>query len=309
MAARLRSLLGRLAPATIAESRSLAARLPGLLVEAREVAGAVAAGWHGRRQAGIGEDFWQFRPFESGEPVRGIDWRRSARGDTLYVREHERQNAHTVWLAVDVSASMAFRSDGAAASKCDRAVVLALALAELLSRAGERIGLVGDPQPVLSRLGAEAIAEKLSRCAGDGREALASADIRRHHDVIVLSDLIAPAEAIAADLEPIVAAGARAHLVAIADPVENDFPFAGRLRFVDPETGESLIAGRAETWREPYLDRLGRHRAGLRALAEGAGWTFRLHVTDRPAVEPLTGLAAALALRGGPAATQLSGRE
>ena len=52
MAARLRSLLGRLAPATIAESRSLAARLPGLLVEAREVAGAVAAGWHGRRQAG-----------------------------------------------------------------------------------------------------------------------------------------------------------------------------------------------------------------------------------------------------------------
>ena len=126
MAARLRSLLGRLAPATIAESRSLAARLPGLLVEAREVAGAVAAGWHGRRQAGIGEDFWQFRPFESGEPVRGIDWRRSARGDTLYVREHERQNAHTVWLAVDVSASMAFRSDGAAASKCDRAVVLAL---------------------------------------------------------------------------------------------------------------------------------------------------------------------------------------
>ena len=91
--------------------------------------------------------------------------------------------------------------------------------------------------------------------------------------------------------------------------LENDFPFAGRLRFVDPETGESLIAGRAETWREPYLDRLGRHRAGLRALAEGAGWTFRLHVTDRPAVEPLTGLAAALALRGGPAATQLSGRE
>ena len=106
-------------------------------------AATVAAGWHGRRRAGPGEDFWQFRPFMSGESMRGIDWRRSARDETLYVREREHENAHTVWLWADPSPSMLYKSAGATVSKESRALVLALALAELLSRSGERIAWPG----------------------------------------------------------------------------------------------------------------------------------------------------------------------
>ena len=59
----------------------MAARLPSLVVAAKKVAQSVMYGVHGRRRAGPGENFWQFRPFISGEPAAGIDWRRSARED------------------------------------------------------------------------------------------------------------------------------------------------------------------------------------------------------------------------------------
>ena len=276
-----------LSPEAVAAARGLAAALPDLLVEARRVASSVAAGWHGRRRAGPGEDFWQFRPFVTGESMRGIDWRRSARDDTLHVREREHENAHTVWLSVDLSASMDFRSD-AVASKRDRAVTLALALSELLSRAGERIGLVGDAEPTSRRDGAEVIAMKLARLGPvDADQAPAAA--RRRDDLILLSDFLGPEEqrdrllASLADLE------ARVHLVEIADPAEEEFPFLGRVDFVDPESGAHLLAGRAEAWRYNYLSARAAHRARLIA-ARRPGWSHTLARTDRPAVEALVAL-------------------
>ena len=81
----------------------LSRRLPALMVAARDVAATVMYGVHGRRRAGVGETFWQFRQFAWGEPVQRIDWRRSARDDRLYVREREWESAHTVWIWPDLS--------------------------------------------------------------------------------------------------------------------------------------------------------------------------------------------------------------
>ena len=61
------------------ESRSLAASLPRLMLEARRIAANVIHGVHGRRRAGAGESFWQYRRFVSGAPSQNVDWRRSAR--------------------------------------------------------------------------------------------------------------------------------------------------------------------------------------------------------------------------------------
>src|SRR4051812_30866081 len=105
-------------------ARSLAARLPELLVAARRIAANVMLGMHGRRHPGPGETFWQFRPYVMGEPARQIDWRRSAHDDHLYVREREWEAAQTVWLWADLSPSMDFRSRLSATTKLDRAVIL-----------------------------------------------------------------------------------------------------------------------------------------------------------------------------------------
>src|SRR5947199_5763322 len=132
-------------------ARTLAETLPRLILEARRIAATVIHGLHGRRRAGPGENFWQYRRFLSGEPARRVDWRRSARDDHLYVREQEWEAAHTVWLWPDRSPSMSFRSPLAQESKLDRALVITFALAEILVHAGERVGVPNLMRPTGSR--------------------------------------------------------------------------------------------------------------------------------------------------------------
>src|SRR6201993_2141579 len=111
------------------EGRTLAASMPRLILEARRVAASIIHGLHGRRRAGPGENFWQYRRFVSGEPASRVDWRRSARDDHLYVRELEWEAAHTIWIWPDRSPSMLFASQLAQDAKLHRALVIALALA------------------------------------------------------------------------------------------------------------------------------------------------------------------------------------
>src|SRR5437667_1644815 len=133
------------------EARSLAQTMPRLILEARRIAATVIHGLHGRRRAGRGENFWQYRRFLTGEPARRVDWRRSARDEHLYVREQEWEAAHTVWLWPDRSPSMAFKSELAQEPKLDRCLVVAFALAEVLVQAGERVGVPGLMRPTGSR--------------------------------------------------------------------------------------------------------------------------------------------------------------
>ena len=121
------------------QARSLAETMPRLILEARRIAATVIHGLHGRKRAGPGENFWQYRRFMSGEPARRVDWRRSARDDTLYVREQEWEAAHTVWIWADRSPSMTFTSHLAKESKLERTLVVAFSLAEILVQAGERV--------------------------------------------------------------------------------------------------------------------------------------------------------------------------
>ena len=137
-------------PATALRERAEAeaGRLPALLARADQLAGTVLLGDHGRRRAGLGDDFWQYRPAQMGDSKRMIDHRRSARGDQQFVREREWQIAQSVMLWIDQGASMRFCSEEARLpSKIERARLLGLAVAILLVRGGERVGLTGTTLP------------------------------------------------------------------------------------------------------------------------------------------------------------------
>jgi uncharacterized protein (DUF58 family) len=267
---------------------NLAEALPRLVVAARRASATVAHGLHGRRRSGVGENFWQFRRFGQGDPVGRIDWRRSARDDHVYIREQEWEAAHTVWLWIDRSRSMSFQSSLAPVSKVERAAVLGLALADLLVRGGERVGLLGLGRPTASRLAIEKLAQTLGH-AGDSSDHLPppGSPIARRAEAVLIGDLLAPEADIAATVGRLSGEGGRGHLIMIADPAEETFPFAGRTEFVDPDGALRLVAGRAEEWRAGYAERLSRHRAAVAEIARRHGWSFTIHRTDRPATEPL----------------------
>ncbi|WP_375464789.1 DUF58 domain-containing protein [uncultured Methylobacterium sp.] len=278
----------------------LGARLPRLVLEARRVSSMLAHGLHGRRRAGPGESFWQFRPFVNGEAAARIDWRRSARDDRLYVREREWEAAHNIWFWIDRSASMGFASDLAQAPKVERALVLGLALADAFVDGGERTGLLGLTRATASRKIVEGMAQALvADTAGLTQDLPPRAAPARFDEVILISDFLTPLDRIAGSVQEIAGRGSRGHLVLIGDPIEETFPFAGQAVLHDLESGFSLDVGDAGAWGEAYRARIQAHRAGLAEIARGQGWTLTLHRTDRPASEAALRLAMLVAAARG----------
>jgi len=272
------------------EARTLAETMPRLILEARRIAATVIHGLHGRKRAGPGENFWQYRRFLSGEPARRVDWRRSARDQHLYVREQEWEAAHTVWLWADRSPSMHFRSQLAQESKLDRCLVVAFALAEVLVEGGERVGIPGLMRPSASRNIIERMAETIVHDPTERASLPPSFAPAPQSEVVLLADLFSPIADVKRTLAQLSANGAHGHVVQIVDPVEEGFPFSGRIEFIDPEDGHSITVGRAEAWRAEYQARLERHRAEIRAETDRLGWSFIIHRTDRPASELLLAL-------------------
>src|SRR5437868_12230804 len=180
--------------------RTLAASLPRLILESRKIAATVIHGLHGRRRAGSGENFWQFRRFVSGEEARRIDWRRSARDDNLDGREREWEAAHTIWLWPDRSPSMSFASRLARESKLDRSLTIAFALAEMLVEAGERVGLPGLMRPTGSRAVIDRMAESLIHDPSERGSLPVGFAPASLSEIVVLSDLWSPIEEIRATL-------------------------------------------------------------------------------------------------------------
>jgi uncharacterized protein (DUF58 family) len=287
-------------PHAVGESQTLAASMPRLILEARRIAATIIHGLHGRRRAGSGENFWQYRRFVMGEPAARVDWRRSARDDFLYVREQEWEAAHTVWIWPDRSPSMAFRSPLAEDSKLHRALVIAFALADILVHGGERVGVPGLTRATGARNAVETISQTMIHDPGRRTSlpvAFAPAPLA---EFVMFSDLWSPFVEIKATIARLSAKGSLGHVVQIVDPAEETFPYAGRIEFVEPEGAGTITAGRAENWREDYQARVARHRAEIRAETERLGWSFIVHRTDRPATELLLKLHERLASeRGG----------
>lgn len=273
--------------AAVGKSRKLAARLPRLILEARRVAQTVIHGLHGRRRAGTGENFWQYRHFMNGEPSNNVDWRRSARDDHLYVREREWESSHTVWLWIDRSASMDFNSHLTEWSKLDRALVVAFALAEVLVQGGERVGIPGLMRPTANRNIIETMARVILHDPSEQPSLPPNFAPAPFSEVVLLSDLWSPIPEFQGILSQLAANGARGHVVQIVDPAEETFPYSGRVEFVDSESRGSITAGRAEKWRDDYQAIVANHRMALRAATDMSGWSFTVHRTDRGPTELL----------------------
>lgn len=304
-------------------AEAVAARLPPLLVAAERVAATVAQGVHGRRRAGVGEAFWQYRRYTPGDSVARIDWRQSARGRHTYIRETEWEAAQSVWIWRDTGPGMNWRSDPALPTKRQRADLLALALACLLIRGGERVGLLDTASPTPSpeperpaegrgglerlalRLDAEAKADRDAEAKADrstetkadrnGAETPAFTPLPRHAHLVLLGDFLDPIADIRQRLTAHAAAGARGHLLQILDPAEETLPYSGRVEFQavgHQRAGgrRSLTVPRVDALRDAYRQRLAEQRDELARLAASLGWTLGGHRTDRPPHQALLSL-------------------
>jgi len=262
-------------------AEGLAGRLPPLLARARHLAASVELGEHGRRRPGQGEAFWQFRRAQPGDPAYRIDWRRSARADKHYVQQKEWQAAQTVLFWVDPSDSMRFASSKTLPQKGELARLIALALATLLVRGGERVGLANGAPAMRGELALNRMAAALQAEPGSSEAPSDSnpADLPRRARAIFLSDFLS-------DIAPLEKAVTRAAdrgvsgiLFQILDPVEEAFPFHGRVVFEDMSGALEHDTQAAHDLRDRYLERLAARKDALSDLARRTGWQVQTHHT------------------------------
>ncbi len=296
------------APDPGGETRELARAARLLVLRSRREATGLFAGNYCSAFRGGGLEFEESRAYVPGDDVRDIDWNATARRGEAFVKRFREERDQTLWLALDVSGSMRFRS-GERSKARTAAHALALVSAAAV-RAGDRSALLCFDSRLRSELPpgrgaahgwrlirAASLAAGASAGATDLEVALRGvrARARRRAVVLLLSDFRDPrllAGAAAPGLRGALAELARRHdLVAgvVFDPRDVALPNAGPLRIADPERpGTSLVldSGSArvrERYRAAWLD----WRERLERELRGAGADLLWLPTERSPLHAL----------------------
>ncbi|CUX82767.1 MAG: hypothetical protein HLUCCA05_00600 [Roseibaca calidilacus] len=272
------------------KAEALAAPLPALLAQAEHLAASVLPGAHGRRRVGQGDEFWQYRPATTSDGAGRIDWRRSGRADAHFVRETEWQAAQTVTLWVDRAQAMAFTGSKDRVPKADRARLLGLALAVLLLKGGERVGLLPDMPPRMGRAQLEPLTLALAADDATDFGTPPTGAIPARSQAVFLSDFLGPTEELERTVAHAVAQRVRGVLVQILDPVEEEFPYQGRSIFESMSGALRHETLRANDLQARYRDRLAARKDALAALARKSGWQILTHHTNQPPSHALMAL-------------------
>ena len=274
-------------PPRAAASRAFAVdwgSLGPLRLKARALAEGLYSGAHRSVRKGAGVEFGGQRPYVPGDDLRFFDRRALLRHDRLMVREFETETDRALWLVVDATASMSYRSERAPGAKLAYAALMAATLARVALSSHDPVGLsfVGGASvhPVPAMSGREAFDRVVGVLEGAQAEGDATADAgamerslapiarraRRGSVIVLLSDLLdLPPRAREAFLQ--LATGGRALVVSrVLDPAERDLDFQGTVRLKALEGG-AVVEADPEVVRAGYQERL---------AAIGARWSEEL---------------------------------
>ena len=268
-------------PALVLNERADAAShtLPPLLVEAERIAATVMQGIHGRKRAGPGESFWQYRAYGFGDSTSRIDWRKSARSSHVFIRENEWEAANTLWLWAPVKVhgfQIPSQQDNQARPRLSHDPCTGEPRSSRPgARGADRQSAEGEPCP--RRTGAHghlAVAQR-------GASLPQSQHLQKFSSVVLLGDFLEKPEDIAATVRNLAARGVSGHIVQIVDPAEETLPYDGRIEFRDMDGPLKYLAGKTENLRDAYIEKFATQREAVRKIAHGVSWSFTLHHTDQ----------------------------
>src|SRR5437868_5222192 len=115
------------------------AKVRSLELQARLIVEGFLSGMHKSPYHGFSVEFAQHREYVPGDDLKHMDWKVYGRTGRYFLKQYEAETNLVLWLLVDVSESMQFRSGDV--SKYDYACMIAAALAYLTLRQQDSVGL------------------------------------------------------------------------------------------------------------------------------------------------------------------------
>lgn len=279
------------------------AALGHLELVARWVVDGFITGLHRSPRKGFSVEFAEHRPYQPGDDLRYLDWRIAARADRWVVKQYEEETNARAAVVLDVSRSMQWTGSPARLTKLAYAERLAAAIALLLLRQRDAVGLVRFDAGLRNVIPPRAQRAQWRRLVAafdepgggetsDVAGALAQAGriVRRPGFVVLLSDLLVDVEPVAETARTLHARGHEVLVVQIMDPAERDFLDAGEALYRDPESGVQLPAAPTDV-RTSYQATVQEAVAEWRGELGRAGARFAVASTDEPFGRPLRLLA------------------
>jgi uncharacterized protein (DUF58 family) len=268
-------------------------------IVARWVVEGFLTGLHRSPRKGFSVEFAEFRPYQPGDDLRYIDWKVVARADRWMIKQFEEETNTRATLVLDVSRSMDWSGSPARLTKLRYAEQIVAAIALLLIRQRDAVGLVRYDDRLRTVLPARARSVQWRRIVRALLEEAAGRDskmaeavkqaaklIRRPGLVIVISDLLVDADDMEQALRIARAVGHQVTVLHIMDPSERELDAPGEAIFVDSETDQEVAANVADVraaYRKTVEEALEEWRERLSAL----GATYEVIMTDQPFGVPL----------------------
>ncbi len=284
--------------ADLFDPASLAA-LGRIEIVARWVVDGFMAGLHRSPRKGFSVEFADYRPYQPGDDLRYIDWKIAARSDRWVVRQYEEETNLRATIVLDVSRSMAWGGAPDRLTKLEYAERLAAAIALLLLRQRDAVGLVRFDDHIRSavpprarhgqwRRVIAALEESGKGKASSAPEALQQAArlISRRGLIVLISDLLMDLPDVERAMRTLRAIGHDVTVLHILDPAERDLPAAGEALFVDPESDLSVPASVADV-RVAYQNTVTEVIDEWRSVLGSAGVSYEVVSTDAPFGVPL----------------------
>jgi len=213
-------------------------RLESLELKARTIVEGYVSGWHKSPYHGFSVEFAEHREYVPGDDLRYVDWKVFGKSDRYYLKQFDEETNFTCQILVDTSESMAYRSEAATWSKLDYARQLAAALAYLIVRQQDAVGLATFDRtvgrllrPASTPMHLRQLCSLLEQAEPAGESAIGpilhelAERFKRRGVVVILSDFFDDPAEVLLGLKHFHHRRHDVLLIQVIDPAEQDFPF------------------------------------------------------------------------------------
>ncbi len=269
------------------QAEKLVTIAPDLKIRANKLANTVWEGIHNRNKAGIGDNFWQFKKYEYGDPVHLIDWKKSAKSSSFFIQEQELSTVQNINIWRDSSSSMNYSSRKNLDKKIYIANLITLVLSMIFIKQSEKVKINGSNINYSnSEEAINLISDQLSYIKTNNNNFEPNIEeIDNGSNCILIGDFLYSTENIEKIIKNLSSRNINGMLIHIIDPAEQKFPFKGRVNFKGVEGENPYLIGNAESVQKEYLKKFKKHSDTIKIITESYKWNYFMHITDQELVE------------------------
>jgi len=234
-------------------------------------------GHQGQRRSGTGADFWQYKEYQDGDNSQNIDWRKSAKGDTHYIREREWEKSQTISIWLSRSRMMQFAHKSDDYSKAQYAAILAYILSAKFMLTGEHIKFINAQIKGLHSAAqlqhfAHSLAEHSRKTVPYQKSDIGQAK----SFPILISDFWEDLTVVEKQIKQLSANNFRGLVIQIASPAELTLPYKGRvvLESISQDSAENFTISKIEDTKTAYIQRINAHQRDIERLAHKYGCQY-----------------------------------